>query len=292
MSGKVIQRIDSFLKLINRALEKIKGVSLDDFINNRNLQDSVSFSILQIGERMNKLEELLHDKYPDLPWKEARDMRNIIVHDYEGVDFKKVYLTATNDLPILKTKFLQIKDDICHISENSLKTDRLILRPWNDFDAQELYELAKEPEIGFWCGWEPHKRISDTYFALHNFLEVKETYAITLKEDNTIVGCISLMFKDKEETDECELGYWIGKSFWNNGYVTEAAKEIIRHGFEDLKVTKIWCGYHESNERSKRVQEKLGFVFDHTYEYNEKSNPDIKKTGYMNLLTKERFMKS
>ena len=57
-------------------------------------------------------------------------------------------------------------------------------------------------------------------------------YAIVLKETNQIIGCISLMFKDKANLsileDEAELGYWIGRPYWNQGYVSEAAKTLIR----------------------------------------------------------------
>lgn len=62
-----------------------------------------------------------------------------------------------------------------------------------------------------------------------------------------------------ERDDECELGYWLGKAFWGGGYMPEATREIIRHGFEDIGMTKIWCGYYEGNQKSKRVQENFGF---------------------------------
>ena len=50
-----------------------------------------------------------------------------------------------------------------------------------------------------------------------------------------------------KKDDECELGYWIGKTFWGRGYMPEAAKELIRHGFEDLGMNIIWCGYYDGN---------------------------------------------
>lgn len=293
MSEKIIQRIDSAIKQINTAQEELASSSLEVFLKNHFLQDAISFSIMQVGERLNKLESLLSDKYPDLPWKSARAMRNIIAHDYEGVDFKKIYSTAVNDLPVLKEKLSKIKNDIMHISENSLYTKRLILRPWDDFDADELFELAKEPEIGKWCGWKPHKHIRDSFFTLHNFLEVEETYAICLKENNKVIGSIGLHFKDEtdmtDKDDECELGYWIGKPYWNNGYATEAAKEIIRHAFEDLNVTNIWCGYYDGNEKSKHVQEKLGFVYHHTTNDVEVRQLNENRVGHVSVLSKETW---
>lgn len=44
----------------------------------------------------------------------------------------------------------------------------------------------------------------------------------------------------------------------------EVAKEVIRHGFVDLGMSAIWCGYYDGNLKSKRVQEKVGFVYHHT----------------------------
>lgn len=291
MANKVIQRIDGVLKHINVVQKEINGVSFDDFKKQTILPDAISFNLAQIGERMNKLEEILMDKYPSLPWKQARKMRNIIVHDYDNTDYKIVYDTATIDLPILKVELQAIKDDINHVSEKTLETDRLILRPWNDFDAYELLELAKEPEIGFWCGFEPHKHIRDSLFVLHNILEAEENYAVCLKENKQIIGSISLSFHTELASgdNECELGYWVGKPFWNNGYITEASKELIRHGFEDLSVTNIWCGYYDGNERSKRVQEKLGFKYHHTCYDAVVPQLKITRIGHSSLLTKEHW---
>ena len=285
MAKKIIARIDGILKQINHVQEEINGLSFEEFQNGYLIPEAVSFSVSQVGERMNKLEELIGEQYPNLPWKDARKMRNIIVHDYDNVDFKKVYSTATKDLPILKSELLKIKDEIKHTSEKSLYTARLIIRPWDDFDADELFELAKEPEIGEMCGWEPHKHIRDTFFALHNFLEMDGCFAICLKESGDIIGSIGLSFGNNsnivESDNECELGFWIGKPYWNNGYATEASKKIVEYAFENLNIAKIWCCYYEENIKSKRVQERLNFEFSHKL-IDENTN----KIKYINMLKK------
>ena len=293
MAEKTIQRIDGVLKTIQRVQSELESISIDKFKESNLLQEAISFSISQIGERMNKLEELLGDKYPSIPWKQARKMRNIIIHDYDHVDFEKVYYTSTKDLPLLKQELLKVKNDIKQIYEHSIETKRLLIRPWDDFDADELFELAQEPEIGYWCGWEPHKHIRDTFFALHNFLEIEETYAICLKDNNIIIGSIGLHFKNNIDLtykdDEAELGYWIGKPYWNNGYATEAGKAIIKHAFKDLKLSRVWCGYYEGNEQSKRVQEKLGFKFHHRSESAEVPQLNTTRIGYVSCLSKDEY---
>ena len=291
MDSKVVQRIDGVLESINKVIEEMNGVSFDTFLTDRMLMDAVSFRLIQIGERMVKLEQLLRDKYPELPWSQARKMRNIIVHDYENANPKVIYDTAINDLEVLESYFLKIKDDIKHISENSLFTDRLLLRPWDEMDADELFELAKEPEVGFWCGWEPHKDIRDSLFALHNFLEAKETYAICLKETGRVVGSIGLLFDSDliKNPNECELGFWIGKPYQRKGYAFEAAEEIIRHAFDDMNIGLIWCSHYEDNIKSKGLQEKLGFSFCYIDEKENLSKTESKHKRCVNSLSKEKW---
>ena len=291
MDNKVIQRIDGALKQIEGIKDAIAGVSFDEFISTNKIMDVVSFRLIQLGERMIKLEQLLREKYPDLPWSKARTMRNIIVHDYEMANPKIIYDTATKDMDVLKKCFLKIKDDIKHISENSLLTNRLLLRPWDEMDANELYELAKEPEIGFWCGWEPHKDIRDSLFALHNFLEVKDTYAICLKETGSIVGSIGLSFDSKliNNPNECELGFWIGKPYQRNGFAFEASEEIIRHAFDDLGIELIWCSHYEDNIKSRGLQKKLGFSFCYISDKEEASKTEIGRKRCVNSLSKEKW---
>lgn len=291
MAEKIMQRIDGILRQIERIQTEMDGVSFDEFSQKRLLPEAVSFSLAQIGERMNKLEELLSDRYPTLPWKEARKMRNLIVHDYDHVDFGIVFATVTNDLPALKRDFLKIKEDIQLSIGSSIFTRRLMLRPWNDFDAEELFELAKEPEIGYWCGWKPYEHIRDAFFMLHNFLEVDENYAICLKENGKIIGSIGIYCDTDLARDgrECELAYWIGKPFWYEGYATEAATEITRRAFKDLDKSMIWCGIYEGNDRSKRVLEKLGFVYHHEYIDKKSSSTGMERKVLVNALIKSQW---
>ena len=69
----------------------------------------------------------------------------------------------------------------------------------------------------------------------------------------------------------------------------EAAKELIRHGFETLSMRAIWCGYYDGNMKSKRVQEKCGFVHHHTTEGLDVELMGETRTGHANLLTKEQW---
>lgn len=149
-----------------------------------------------------------------------------------------------------------------------METERLILRKWEETDAESLFEYASDPDVGPAAGWPPHRSVEESLNVIRNVLNGAECYAICENENGKAIGAIELILNGHtdvtERDDECELGYWLGKPFWGRGYVPEAAREIIRHGFEDLGMNIIWCRYYDGNQKSKRVQEKLGFVYHHT----------------------------
>lgn len=145
-----------------------------------------------------------------------------------------------------------------------LYTERLILRPWEQTDAEDLYEYAKDPQVGPVAGWPPHTSVENSREIIKNVLSGDGIYAVCKKEDNRAIGSIGL--KIGAVNQEAEIGYWVGAPFWGQGLIPEACKELIRHAFEDLSFVRLWCGYFEGNEKSKRVQEKCGFRYDHTKE--------------------------
>lgn len=142
------------------------------------------------------------------------------------------------------------------------------MRSWKESDAENLYEYAKDPNVGPIAGWPVHTSVENSREIIRDVLSAEETYAVCLKEDGKAIGSIGLMVGVASNLNipdtEGEIGYWIGVPFWGRGLIPEAVNELLRHGFEDLKLDKIWCGYFEGNTKSKRVQEKCGFVYHHT----------------------------
>ena len=174
-----------------------------------------------------------------------------------------------------------------------LETDRLILRKWEETDAASLYEYAKDPEVGPIAGWPVHKTIEESLDVIKTVFNDAECYAICEKGSHKAIGAIALKLNGctdmTERDDECELGYWLGKPFWGRGYMPEAAREILRHGFEDLGMTTIWCGYYDGNNKSKRVQEKVGFIYHHTCDEVPVPLMNEIRIGHTNYMTKERW---
>lgn len=175
----------------------------------------------------------------------------------------------------------------------TLETERLILRRWTDGDAESLFEYASDPDVGPAAGWPAHSSVEESLNVIRNVFTGSECYAICEKENGKAIGAIELKLNGHtdmtDRDDECELGYWIGKPFWGRGYVPEAAREILRHGFEDLGMRTIWCGYYDGNAKSKRVQEKLGFVHHHTCEAVEVPLLHEVRVGHTNMMTRQRW---
>lgn len=173
-----------------------------------------------------------------------------------------------------------------------LQTKRLILRPWKEIDAEDLYRYAKDPAVGPPAGWPQHESVENSREIIRTVLSAPETYAVCL--DGHPVGSIGLKFGKQtdmtDQPDECELGYWIGKPFWGQGLIPEAARELLRHAFEDLGVRAVWCGYYDGNEKSRRVQEKLGFRYHHTSEGLEVPLLNEIRTGHVTLMTRETWI--
>lgn len=174
-----------------------------------------------------------------------------------------------------------------------LETRRLILRPWQETDAADLYAYAKDLAIGPIAGWPPHTSLENSREILKGVLSAPHTYAVVLRETGKPVGSIGLMIGTASNLninpDEGEIGYWIGVPYWGQGLIPEAVRELVRYGFEDLGLSTIWCGYFEGNEKSRRVQEKCGFIYHHTNQNIEWSLMNDIRTEHISRLTKEAW---
>ena len=171
-----------------------------------------------------------------------------------------------------------------------LETPRLILRGWKDEDASSLFKYASDKRVGPSAGWPPHRDENYSRAVIRTIFSNPETYAICLKGmEEEPIGSIGLTLKGSPERpledNEAELGYWVGVPFWNQGIATEAAKEIIRHGFTDLNLMRIFCAYFKGNNRSKKVQEKLGFKYHHTNDCCKLLMLKETRVEYVNSLT-------
>lgn len=164
-----------------------------------------------------------------------------------------------------------------------IETKRLILRPWKADDAEELYKYACDTDVGPVAGWQPHTSMENSLDIIRTVFSAPETYAVVLKETGKPVGGASIMFEGTApiQKGEAEIGYWIGKPYWGQGLIPEAVNALLKRCFKELDCIGVWCGYYNDNEKSKRVQEKCGFIYHHT----EENKPCI----LMNDIRTEHF---
>lgn len=175
-----------------------------------------------------------------------------------------------------------------------LQTSRLLLRPWREDDAEELYRYAKDPRVGPVAGWPVHTSIENSREIIRTILSSAETYAVVLKQTCKPVGSIGLMIGMQSNLglpdDECEVGYWIGVPYWGLGMTPEAVRELQRHAFMDLGMQKMWAGYFDGNGKSRRVQEKCGFRYRFTKENVASQLVGELRTEHITCLTKTEWL--
>ena len=141
---------------------------------------------------------------------------------------------------------------------HSLETARLILREFSESDIAELVPLIGAPEVAATTSRIPHpyeeKHAREFLATVPKENELR--LAIRLRSNGQLCGGMGL--HPEMQHRRAEIGYWIGVPFWGNGYATEAAREVVRYGFERLNLNRIFATHFKGNDKSGRVLEKIG----------------------------------
>jgi len=149
----------------------------------------------------------------------------------------------------------------------TLITKRLIIRPYTLQDAPDLQRLIGECDIAATMVHVPHPYIDGM---AEEFISKQQesfkkglmiAFAITHRQNGFFIGGISLNNIDKQ-SELAEMGYWIGKPYWNQGYGTEAARAILKYGFEALGLNRIYANYFKQNLASGRIMQKIGMKYE------------------------------
>lgn len=153
------------------------------------------------------------------------------------------------------------------VSKTVLTTERLVLRPLEPDDAEDLYAYASVPGVGEMAGWKHHESIDESRAILRMLTAEKEVLAITHRADRRMIGTIGLhrsWANDEEAYRQCrvrEIGYVLSKAYWGQGLMPEAVSAVIRYGFDTLGLDALTCGHFAQNSQSRRVIEKCGFQY-------------------------------
>lgn len=144
-----------------------------------------------------------------------------------------------------------------------LETERIVLRPWRESDAEALYRFASDPDVGPRAGWPPHQSVEESREIIRTLFHSDRIWAIELKETGEPIGCIGYYAHGESNInigpDDAEAGYWIAKPYWNLGICTEALRLLIDYCFNVKGFDTLWSDFFVDNPASGRVMEKCGF---------------------------------
>lgn len=122
-------------------------------------------------------------------------------------------------------------------------TERLVLRPWREADAESLYRYACDGEGGPAAGWKPHESVEESRQIIRTVLSQPDTLAVLLRErPEEAIGSVGVFPTDAPDGEgEPEIGYWIGRPFWGQGLIPEAVRELLRWCFTERGAARVWC---------------------------------------------------
>ncbi len=104
--------VSFILECIELIEEYLKGLTETEFLNSTQQQDAIIRRVELIGEAVKNISPEVKDMYPEIPWKRIAGMRDILVHDYLGLDLEITWKVAQVEIPELKTKMLEVRRDL------------------------------------------------------------------------------------------------------------------------------------------------------------------------------------
>ena len=145
---------------------------------------------------------------------------------------------------------------------------QFLLRPWAITDLDNLVRHANNPSIAQnMMDRFPHPYTKE---AGENFINMATAYSpahlLCIDIDGTAVGGIGLHIGEDIYRKNAELGYWLAETFWGNGIVTEAVRQMVDYGFRHFDINRIYARPFGTNSASKKVLEKAGFQLEGSFE--------------------------
>ncbi|MBW8806755.1 MAG: GNAT family N-acetyltransferase [Catenulisporales bacterium] len=179
------------------------------------------------------------------------------------------------DVPRTRQRSVEVPESsppakVTALPEGPLRTERLLLRPWREQDIPGIYRICQDPDIQRWTTVPSPYLLSDAEWFVREFTPKgfasgdTATFGVFVQETGQIAGAVGLggitTFVVGRGVRTAEIGYWANPETRGRGYITEAVREVVRWGFEDLRLGRVTWQAFDGNKASQRVIEKLGFT--------------------------------
>jgi RimJ/RimL family protein N-acetyltransferase len=180
------------------------------------------------------------------------------------------------------------------LENDTLRTERLLLRPLRPDDAEPLFRQFSNWEVVRWLGTPPWPYSLDdarSFVGQQMSRQPGATGYLAVTLDDTLIGAVDAGGRPYEAAAPRSpiLGYWLAQPYWGRGYMTEAASAYIARVFAATAIDTIYSGAFVGNEPSLRVQDKLGF--EHSGEALVYCRPRGEKLPHLNTqLTRSKFL--
>jgi ribosomal-protein-alanine N-acetyltransferase len=150
----------------------------------------------------------------------------------------------------------------------NLQTARLHLRPVRVNDAADLFIGRGDPEVMRYWDWPAQESVDQVRSVIQNHMAEIDSgrtqwWAVATTPRGPAIGEADLSEIDLHHR-RAEVGFLFHRAAWGQGFAHEAMTRVMRHGFEELGLERLWARFHAGNEASRRLLEKLGFAYEGT----------------------------
>jgi len=184
---------------------------------------------------------------------------------------------------------------LTHKGTVPITTVRLTLKKFERDHIHDMFRnWANDDEVTKYLTWPTHKNMAITQRVVESWVQSYESptvyhWAIYLEEIKEVIGSISVVSLSNEN-EKCEIGYCIGKKYWNRGIVTEALKAVLEFLFREVGMQRIAAYFDSENIASGKVMKKAGMSFEGTMrKYTKDSNGNFKDCKLYSILKEEFF---
>ena len=162
-----------------------------------------------------------------------------------------------------------------------IHTERLMIRPFRLSDAEDAFEWRSDPEVNRFMPYPCDNDAAEVRHRIEEWIADNDKFAIELSGSGKVIGDISLEWSEKDRA--YEIGYNINRSFWRNGYATEAVQGLLEWAHKELGASDFTAFYAMDNKASGRVLEKCGFSLEYTGQYSRDNGKKVFEALFVRL---------